>query len=144
MTYRQVMKTRILIIATILTTLLSCDRVYINGDLDGMWQLQRVEMNEGNHYPTGIYYSFQRHMVQVSKHYEEKLPERYIGNLHYKGDTLGISGLRKYLEEEKLCPQNLLDEFCLYNDRVTFTIDVLDSETLVLQGDSGRYYLKKW
>jgi hypothetical protein len=61
------MKKALTIIIAILS-LTACDKVYINGDLDGMWQLQQVEKEGNIEYPEGIYYSFQRHMAQVGKY----------------------------------------------------------------------------
>ena len=34
---------RLFIILFLALMFVACDKVYINGDLDGMWQLQRVE-----------------------------------------------------------------------------------------------------
>ena len=122
----------------------ACDKVYINGNLDGMWQLQKVELKESTEYPQGIYYSFQRHMAQVGRYYSEGVPLRFIGNLEYNGNRLTISGLRKFLEEEKLCTREELDMFYLYTDSVTFTIEKLDKEVLIMNNGEKRYLFEKW
>lgn len=137
-------KSRLFIFLMALVALASCDKVYINGDLDGMWQLQRVETGDTTEYPQGIYYSFQRHMVQVGEYYENRLPERYIGNLDYKGGTLTISGLRKYLEVEKPCSATKLNALYLFSDSVTFTIEKLNKEILVMKNGEKRYLFEKW
>ena len=138
------MKRIILILSVITATLLSCDKVYINGDLDGMWQLQKVEFSDSAAYPQDIYYSFQRHLVQVSENYEEGLPLRYIGDLDYTGDTLRISGFRKFLEEEIVAGINELERFFLYDTVTVFKVEVLDDSQLTLRSNRALYRLKKW
>lgn len=138
------MKRIILILSVITATLLSCDKVYINGDLDGMWQLQKVEFSDSAAYPQDIYYSFQRHLVQVSENYEEGLPLRYIGDLDYTGDTLIISGFRKFLEEEIVAGMNELERFFLYDTVTVFKVEVLDDSQLTLRSNRALYTLKKW
>lgn len=138
------MKRVILILSVITATLLSCDKVYINGDLDGMWQLQKVEFSDSAAYPQDIYYSFQRHLVQVSENYEEGLPLRYIGDLDYTGDTLRISGFRKFLEEEIVAGMNELERFFLYDTVTVFKVEVLDDSQLTLRSNRALYRLKKW
>lgn len=140
------MTKRLFLLITVIFSLIvvSCDKVYINGDLDGMWQLQKVEGIESIEYPKGIYYSFQRHMVQVGKYYSEGIPLRFIGNLDYHGDTITISGLRKFLEEEKTCTPQELEMFYLYNENVIFRIEKLSDEVLVLKGNDRLYTLHKW
>lgn len=138
------MKRIILILSVITATLLSCDKVYINGDLDGMWQLQKVEFSDSAAYPQDIYYSFQRHLVQVSENYEEGLPLRYIGDLDYTGDTLRISGFRKFLEEEIVAGMNELERFFLYDTVTVFKVEVLDDSQLTLRSNRALYTLKKW
>lgn len=137
-------KSRLLIFLMALAALASCDKVYINGDLDGMWQLQRVETCDTTEYPQGIYYSFQRHMVQVGQYYSEGVPLRYLGELEYKKDSLTIGGFRKFLEEEKTATEDILATFYLYDKKSAFKIDRLDDEMLVLRSNRGLYTLRKW
>lgn len=124
--------------------LVACDKAYINGDLDGMWKVSQVEYNDSTCHPTDIYYSFQRHMTQISKHYEEEIPLRFIGNLTYRGDTMTMSGFRKYLEEDRVCTSEELKMFHLHSDSTIFTIEKLDDEILIMKNDAGKYTLRKW
>ena len=135
---------RFFFILLLTSMFIACDKVYINGDLDGMWQLQKVECANGVYAPQDIYYSFQRHLTFVSKHYDEKLPMRYLGNLYYSGDTVIISGFRKFLEETILATPDILAGFYLYTDSTTFVIENLNDETLVMNSNYGRYTLRKW
>ena len=122
----------------------ACDKVYINGELDGMWQLQRVERAGEVFAPVDIYYSFQRHLTFVSKHYEEKQPLRFLGNLHYSGDTVVMSGFRKFLEEDCEATADVLSGFYLYSDSTVFVVERLDDDFLIMNSVAGRYTLRKW
>lgn len=122
----------------------ACDKVYINGELDGMWKLQQVECDNEIHHPTDIYYSFQRHMAQIGKYHEEGLPLRFIGNMKYMDNTLTIGGFRKFLEEERICSLEELQQFYLYDETTTFIIDKLDDELLIMHKGNRRYTLNKW
>lgn len=135
---------RLIYIAIATLFLAACDKVYINGDLDGMWQLQKVELKESTEYPQGIYYSFQRHLAQVGRYYDEGLPLRYLGNLEYKGDSLTIGGFRKFLEEEETATKDRLAIFYLYDKETSFKVERLDDEMLVLRSNRGLYTLRKW
>ena len=122
----------------------ACDKVYVNGDLDGMWQLQRVERGDEAVAPVDIYYSFQRHLTFVSKHYDEEMPLRYLGNLHYSGDTVVMSGFRKFLEEDIVATADALAGFYLYSDSTVFVVERLDDEILVMRSGDGCYMLRRW
>ena len=135
---------RLFIILFLALMFVACDKVYINGDLDGMWQLQRVERGGEIAVPVDIYYSFQRHLTFVSKHYDEEMPLRYLGNLHYLGDTVVMSGFRKFLEEEVVATADALSGFYLYSDSTVFVVERLDDETLVMRSSYGRYTLRRW
>ena len=135
---------RLFIILFLALMFVACDKVYINGDLDGMWQLQRVERGGEIAVPVDIYYSFQRHLTFVSKHYAEEMPLRYLGTLHYSGDTVVMSGFRKFLEEEVVATADALSGFYLYSDSTVFVVERLDDETLVMRSSDGRYTLRRW
>ncbi|MBQ5662983.1 MAG: lipocalin-like domain-containing protein [Bacteroidaceae bacterium] len=135
---------RFFLILLLVPMLVACDKVYINGDLDGMWQLQRVERGENTHTPSDIYYSFQRHLTFVSKHYDEKMPYRFLGNLSYYGDTIVMSGFRKFLEEEIIATPDILSAFYLYADTTLFVIESLNDDFLIMNSRDGRYTLRRW
>ena len=137
---------RLFAILSIAFILVSCniDKVYINGDLDGMWQLQHIQSADTVIKPQGVYYSFQRHMAQVSKHYEEKIPLRYIANLDYSGERISIYGMRRFLEEEKRPSQEELKILYLPSDSITFNILTLNKESLIMSHNDLTYSLRKW
>ena len=118
------------------TVLAACDKVYINGDLDGMWKVCRVEYSDTIHCPTNIYYSFQRHMTQIGKYYEDEAPLRFIGHLTYSNNTITMSGFHIHLEE--------LKQFYLHSDSSVFAIEKLNEDELIMRNDKGKYTLRKW
>lgn len=132
----------ILLISAIFTT--SCDKVYINGDLDGMWRLSSVEYPDSTAYPHQVFYSYQRHMTQASKHYDEELPTRFLGELDYKGKLLTMKNFKSFPIETVPYSVEMLLPMHLYSDSTTFTIQSLDDETLVMQNNGITYTLHKW
>lgn len=143
------MKKHIHIFIILLTTMLSaCDKVYINGDLDGMWQLQKVENSEDNtaEYKQNIYYSFQRNLTFISKQNETDVPLRYLGNLYYseQDKSVTINGLRNFPNEKYIATLDDLKQFMIFDINTTFKILELDNEQLIMEHKNYRYYLKRW
>ena len=143
------MKKHIHIFIILLTTMLSaCDKVYINGDLDGMWQLQKVENSEDNtaEYKQNIYYSFQRNLTFISKQNETDAPLRYLGNLYYseQDKSVTINGLRNFPNEKYIATLDDLKQFMILDINTTFKILELDNEQLIMEHKNYRYYLKRW
>lgn len=126
------------------TLLAACDRVYINGELDGMWRLENVIYPDSTANPEQVFYSFQRHMTQVSKHNDSTLPIRYLGNLYYDGTTLTMSHFYSFPYEEHAATTEILKEFHLHSDSTVFQIISLDNESLIMKNGERTYTLRKW
>lgn len=137
------MKKAILILVATLA-LSACDKVYINGDLDGMWRLESVVYPDSTAMPDQIFYSFQRHLVQVSKHDGTELPKRFLGILDYRGETLSMSKFQRFPLEEYPATTEMLKEFHLYSDSTAFNVITLDEERLILENGERIYTLRKW
>lgn len=137
------MKKAILILVATFA-LSACDKVYINGDLDGMWRLESVVYPDSTAMPDQIFYSFQRHLVQVSKHDGTELPKRFLGNLDYRGATLSMSNFQRFPLEEYPATIEMLREFHLYSDSTAFNVITLDEEKLILENGERIYTLRKW
>ena len=143
------MKRNIHIFILLATIMLSaCDNVYINGDLDGMWQLQKVENTEDNsvEYKQEIYYSFQRTLTFISKQNETDAQLRYLGNLYYseQDNSVTINGLRNFPYEKYIATLDDLKQFMIFDTNTTFNILKLDNEQLIMEYKNYRYYLKRW
>lgn len=135
---------KIIYICTIVFSLIACDKVYINEELDGMWRLETVTYPDSIVYPKQIFYSFQRHLTQVSKHYDTGLPKRFLGNLDYRGNTLSMSGFYTFPMESYPATAEMLREFHIYNDSTVFKILVLEEEKLIMENEERIYALRKW
>ena len=143
---------RLAIILFSAVILSACDRIYINGALDGMWQLQLVEENDGTTaHPHRIYYSFQQHLAKVSQHYEYELPYRFLCNLDYTGDSIKMKDFIRFEDDrnypDKIAgnvPQETLDIFYIESDPTAFKILTLNDEMLILQSKNRKYTLQKW
>ena len=61
---------RYLLILFFAMMFVACDKVYINGELDGMWQLQRVERAGEVLAPENIYYTKEEIIEQIE--FQEK------------------------------------------------------------------------
>ena len=134
------------IITTIICAiaLTACDKVYINGELDGMWRVSQVEYADSTCQPTDIFYSFQRHLSQVGKYYDEEQPVRFLGELDYNGNRLSMSNFHRFPLEEYPATLQMLKEFHLYSDSTAFTIVTLNEKTLIMQSEERTYTLRKW
>lgn len=136
------MKRTIFLLLTLAFT--ACDKVYINGELDGMWRLKSVQYPDSTAHPQQVFYSFQRHLSQIGKYYDEEQPTRFLGELDYNGKTLSMSNFHRFPLEEYPATLKMLAEFHLYSDSTSFTIITLNGETLIMQSDCGLYTLEKW
>ena len=124
--------------------LLSCERIYINGDLDGMWKLHSVECADTVVYPTGIYYSFQRHLVRLGEHHEEGFPDYYLAEFDRADDTLTMFKFYKYPVSQGISDSKELEKYYIFSDTVSFFIERLDDEVLVMNDGQRRYNFNKW
>ncbi|MBR6649685.1 MAG: lipocalin-like domain-containing protein [Bacteroidaceae bacterium] len=136
--------TYLLMLMLLLATFASCDKVYINGNLDGMWRLDNVQYSDSTVQPERVFYSFQRHLVQVGKYYDEEFPVRFLGNLHYSGNTMSVSNFHSFPMELYPATVEMLRDFHLYSDSTTFTIVTLNKDKLIMSNEERIYSLTKW
>lgn len=124
--------------------LLSCEKVYINGDLDGMWRLQTVETTDTTIHPQNIYYSFQRHLVMLGEHFDTGFPNYYLAEFDREGDMLVMSNFYKWPVNMGICDKEELKKYFIFSDTVNFIVEVLDEEVLVMRDGNRAYNFKKW
>lgn len=124
--------------------LISCERIYINGELDGLWKLERAQSADGVEYPADIYYSFQRHLVILGKYYEEGFPEYYMAEFDKKGDTMTMTNFYKYPGNEGVCDMKDLEKYYIFSDTMVFVLDELDRGLLLMHTDRYNYGFRKW
>lgn len=132
-------------------TFCSCESYLINGDLDGLWQVQTVE-----HLETGnvtecnneYFYAFQRHIVQLTKHVSYGmggLESQYHAGFEWGQDSIEMGDFRVYdlYGCKQKAPASELKNFGLYHDYTTFHMQ-LSKQKLILTSDSARIVLRKY
>ena len=122
----------------------SCDKVYINGDLDGMWHLESVTYPDHTATPDMVFYSFQRHLAQVSEHHSTDLPNRFRCDLTYTGSTLIMSNFHHFPYEAATMETEMLAPFHIFSDTIIFEILTLNEECLIIKSEERVYTLRKW
>ena len=133
------------ILFSVMLVLSSCDRAFENGELDGMWRLERVVSDDSELLPQNVYYSFQRHIVMLGRYYEEQMPHLYMAKFACEGSLLEMSMFKEYPGGEDICDSEVLESFCIYNpEGVVFVIERLNDEVLIMQSDSRKYFFRKW
>ena len=143
-----------ILILILFASFAACDNYLINGQLDGMWQLQTIERqvpdtiirNEGD-----LFYSFQRHTVLVGDYNN---PNELIGHLKNEqydcmfeciGDSIIMDEFHLYYKREHLSYDTTrLKRFGLYEKKNSFHIEKLTSKHLMLRSDSALLTLRKY
>ena len=125
----------------------SCDKAFVNGDLDGMWRLVKVEKDGREIFPENIYYSFQRHLVMMGDYTEEEgLPSNYyMGVFARNGNSMLMNNFYCYPGVSGESNPEELEKLYIFSNEVNFFIENLGSELLVMLSDDNiRYYFRKW
>ena len=114
---------KILYICLILLTV-SCERIFINGDLDGMWRLERVETAETVVVPDGVFYSFQRHLVMIGIYSETEHPKNfYMGCFAYDNDCIIMDNFYRYPGMSGVCEPDELANLYIYDETAKFEVE---------------------
>ena len=132
----------------------ACDSYLINGNLDGIWQLQTIERNtpdtiirnEGN-----LFYSFQRHTVLIGDYNNPDGPVGQLKSEQYDclfkriGDSIMMEEFQLYYKrEEQTYDTTRLKKFGLYEKKNTFHIEELTIKRLVLRSDSALLTMRRY
>lgn len=139
------MRGKIVFFFIILLSLSACDKAFINGDLDGMWRLERVEKGSEEFLPRNIYFSFQRHIVMFGRYYAEETPFLYMGNFAHEGGRITMNGFKEYPGIDDVCDEAVLESLFIYNAAgEVFDVEHLNKESMVLAAGERVYYFRKW
>ena len=132
----------------------ACDSYLINGDLDGIWQLQTIERNnpdtiirnEGD-----LFYSFQRHTILIGDYNNPNGPVGQLKSEQYDclferiGDSIKMEEFQLYYHRENQpYDTTRLKRFGLYEEKNTFNIEELTIKRLVLRSDSALLTLRRY
>ena len=122
------------IIAVLLTLIVSsCGKMPINGDLDGRWQIMKIEYASGEEeMPERAYYSVALHTINLMK----VDVTSQTGNMEYTGDSLFV--VMPISKVEDLLP------FGMNGTEQRFSVKELTSKHLVLQSDYAGLEFRKF
>ena len=122
------------VIFTLLILLISaCGKMPINGDLDGRWQIMKIEYASGEEEtPERAYYSVALHTINLMQVGVTK----QTGNMEYTGDSLFVTMPISTVED--LLP------FGMNGTEQRFGVKELTSKHLVLQSDYARLEFRKF
>ena len=129
----------------LLLLFLSCERIFINGELDGMWRLERVESEADVVYPDSIFYSFQRHLVMMGIYSETEHPKNYyMGCFSYDGNNIVMDNFYRYPGMDGVCVPEELENLYIYDVTANFEVEKIDNKKLVLSSFGREYTFTKW
>jgi hypothetical protein len=134
-----------LFFCAIFLLLVSCEKIFINGDLDGMWRLERVESADRVEYPDSIFYSFQRHLVMLGIYSETKYPVNwYMGCFEFTGDSLVMDNFYRYPGTDGVRIPEELASLYIFDDVTRYGVMHLSDEMFVISTDSIQCVFRKW
>ena len=111
----------------------ACGKMPINGDLDGRWQIMKIEYASGEEeMPERAYYSVALHTINLMK----VDVTSQTGNMEYTGDSLFV--VMPISKVEDLLP------FGMNGTEQRFGVKELTSKHLVLQSDYARLEFRKF
>ena len=111
----------------------ACGKMPINGDLDGRWQIMKIEYASGEEeMPERAYYSVALHTINLMK----VDVTSQTGNMEYTGDSLFV--VMPISKVEDLLP------FGMNGTEQRFGVKELTSKYLVLQSDYARLEFRKF
>ena len=123
----------------------SCDKTPINGNLDGMWQLMRVEDNgiSTDVSTTQHYMCVQLHLIQLTKYGD--FHTGIFCHFDHKGKTLRLYDfydrthyVGNNIKDEKLTDASTLWPWGIYLLDTMFQVNKLTEDALILQDPTGR------
>ncbi len=122
------------IIAVLLILIVSaCGKTPINGDLDGRWQIMKIEYASGEEEtPERAYYSVALHTINLM----QVGVTSQTGNMEYTGDSLFVEMPVSKIED--LLP------FGMNGTEQRFGVKELTSKHLVLQSNYARLEFRKF
>ena len=111
----------------------ACGKTPINGDLDGRWQIMKIEYASGEEEtPERAYYSVALHTINLM----QVGVTSQTGNMEYIGDSLFVEMPISKIED--LLP------FGMNDTKQRFGVKELTSKHLVLQSDYARLEFRKF
>lgn len=134
-------------------TLCSCDKVPINGDLDGMWQIMTIQTPDGtrNVKSNRAYLSFQLHLSEWdcgNKYYFAHF--RHSGDSIFFYDFMHNSLHRSKADDnermtsDEMTKEKLLDAWGVHNLDARYHVQRLNSDELILERADTVLFFRKF
>lgn len=124
-------KKYILLIFIVLVSITSCQKASINGDLDGMWQLMKIEKKDKPaEVPNQLYYCIQLHMVQLQG------ATMCHGIFSHKGDSIYLVIRGRY--------KNAVVAYGMNDTIQSFKIENINSEKMMLKSSYSRLSFRRF
>lgn len=121
------------IIVLLILIVSACGKMPINGDLDGCWQIMKIEYASGEEEtPERAYYNVALHTINLM----QVGVTSQTGNMEYTGDSL-------FVEMPVSTVEDLLP-FGMNDTKQRFGIKELTSKHLVLQSEYARLEFRKF
>ena len=124
------------LLALLLFTLFACQKSPINGDLDGQWQVMEVTPEAPVIIHERLYYNFSLHVCNLS-YYGGSLAD---GNLTNYGDRIILD----FATATGPTTRKKLEQYGIYTNPVTFNIEYLDKNKLILSNREATVTLRKF
>lgn len=145
-----------LLLAFLTLSLTSCDKVPINGCLDGTWQLMSIELSDTtiDVKPSQKYISFQLHMIEIRQaSLDHEDYTRYYGHFSHIGNEMRFYDLchrsanitdtddDKPFTEDDI---STLNNWGIFHTDNTFHVDTLNSRRMVLSNSEVTLRFRKF
>lgn len=114
-----------------------CQKLPLNGDLDGEWEvIEVIPSPPANGIDTRYFYNFSRHVCQLTVYGNVFT----VGNLVYDEDTMTLDFPYIRTPEEKLT----LKQYGIYENPVSFNVYFETKTRLILSNEDVSIILKKF
>lgn len=136
-------KSAILFILATILSLSSCDKLPMNGKLDGMWQLIQIDTKEGSNHDVKeqrLYYSVQLKLITLRGMSGSKY---ILGRFEHSDNTLSLFDFRTG-GDEKPCVLSDLEPYGLYSLEPKFEVVKLTGKEMILKSEESTLYFRKF
>lgn len=131
-----------LFIISIVLLLTACDKMPMNGNLDGMWQLMAIQNNATSNVSdvkdSRLYYSFQLHLVQLNS------GDAYAHFSHLNDSIVMYDWCKGNLNNDKITDPTILNKYGLYELRDSFRVEVLTHDKMQLRSRKATLSFRKF
>ena len=121
---------RVIFLFIITMLVISCSKVPINGDLDGMWKMTSMEWSDGTTTsPERIFFSFELDCIQVTNKGNNSCS--YIGLMNKNDNTIRVDKFKDSSGEIKKA--ECLKQFGILETPTEFNIEKINHSKLIIK-----------